>query len=70
MVSSSVKITATIHSIIIFILVSLPLTYRLTNRLLGGFIGKLADPSGCPTHLGLFVHSLVFGLIIYILMGY
>lgn len=70
MVSQSVKITATIHSIIIFILVSLPFTYRVTNRLLGGFIGELADHSGCPTHLGLFVHSIVFGLIIYILMGY
>ena len=70
MVSSSVKINATIQSIIVFILVSLPCTYKVTNNLLGGIIGKLADSHGCPTGLGIFVHSLVFGLIIYGLMVY
>ncbi len=70
MASTALKISATIQSIIIFIVVSLPFTYRLTNRLLGGIIGKLADASGCPTTLGLIVHALVFGLIIYCLMGF
>jgi hypothetical protein len=37
--------------------------------LLGRFIGKLADDSGCPTPLGLFIHAIVFGLIIYGLMN-
>jgi hypothetical protein len=69
MASSSVKISATIQCIILFILVSMPMTYRLTNHLLGGIIGSLADPHGCPTGLGVVVHSLVFGLITYILMG-
>jgi hypothetical protein len=66
--STSKKINATIQSIIIFVLVSLPFTYKITNSLLGGFLGKLADASGCPTPLGLFIHSIVFGLIIYSLM--
>jgi hypothetical protein len=70
MASTTTKISATIQSIIVFIIVSLPFTYRLTNRLLGGFVGKLADPSGCPTALGLFIHAIVFGLIIYALMGF
>lgn len=70
MVSSSVKINATIQSIIVFLLVSLPFTYKITNRLLGGIVGKLADSHGCPTGLGLLIHSLVFGLIIYGLMVY
>jgi hypothetical protein len=70
MVSTALKISATIQSIIIFIVVSLPFTYKLTNRILGGIIGKLADASGCPTGLGLFVHAIVFGLIIYVLMGF
>jgi hypothetical protein len=70
MASTSVKISATIQSIIVFLLVSLPFTYKITNSLLGGIIGRLADPSGCPTMLGLFVHSLVFGLIIYGLMTF
>jgi hypothetical protein len=70
MASTALKISATIQSIIIFIIISLPFTYKLTNRLLGGIIGKLADASGCPTGLGLFVHAIVFGLIIYLLMGF
>jgi hypothetical protein len=69
MAALSLKISATIQSIIVFLLVSLPFTYKLTNKLLGGIIGRLADASGCPTDLGLVVHSLVFGLIIYCLMG-
>lgn len=69
MVSSSTKMSATIQCIIVFILVSLPLTYKITNHLLGRIIGQLADSHGCPTHLGIFVHSLVFGLITYCLMG-
>jgi hypothetical protein len=70
MASTSLKISATIQSIIVFLLVSLPFTYKLTDRLLGGIIGRLADASGCPTFLGLVVHALVFGLIIYGLMTY
>ncbi len=70
MVSQSVKLSATIQSIIIFIIVSLPFTYKLTNRLLGEIVGRLADSSGCPTTMGLIIHAVVFGLIIYALMGF
>ena len=63
-----VKITATIKSIIVFIIVSLPMTYKITNSLLGGIVGKLADSHGCPTTTGLLIHAIVFGLIIYALM--
>ncbi len=66
--STATKISATIQSIIVFLIISLPFTYKLTNGLLGGIIGKLADESGCPTTLGLVVHSLVFGLIVWGLM--
>lgn len=68
MVSTSLRISATIQTIIVFLLISLPFTYKVTNRVLGGIIGKLAEPSGCPTFRGLFVHSIVFGCIIYSLM--
>jgi hypothetical protein len=67
--SISQKISATIQTIFVFILVSLPFTYKLTNRVLSGVLGQLADSSGCPTTLGLLIHSIVFGLIVYILMG-
>lgn len=68
MASTTLKISATIQSIIIFLMVSSPFTYKITNGLLGGIVGKLADSSGCPTTIGLLIHSLVFGLIIYGLM--
>jgi hypothetical protein len=70
MASTSIKIYATIQSIIVFLLISLPFTYKLTNGLLGGIIGKLADSAGCPTTLGLFIHAIVFGFIIYGLMSF
>jgi hypothetical protein len=70
MASTEVKIYATIQSIIVFLIISLPFTYKLTNGLLGGIIGKLADSTGCPTTLGLFIHAIVFGLIIYGLMSF
>jgi hypothetical protein len=70
MVSQSVKLSATIQSIIVFIIVSLPFTYRLTDGLLGGIVGRLADSSGCPTTIGLVIHAVVFGLVIYALMGF
>lgn len=70
MASLSVQISATVQSIVVFLIVSLPFTYKLTDSLLGGIIGRLANSSGCPTTLGLIVHSLVFGLIVYALMEY
>ena len=62
------KIYASIQSVILFLLISAPFTYQMTNNYLGGILGKLAEPSGCPTTLGLFVHSIVFGLVVYGIM--
>jgi hypothetical protein len=53
---------------VLFLLLSAPFTYRCTNSLLSGVVGRLADSSGCPTKLGLAVHTLVFGLCVYGLM--
>jgi hypothetical protein len=66
--SSSFKFYATLQTVIVFLIVSLPFTYKITNGLLGGIIGRLADSYGQPTTLGLIVHTIVFGLIIYGLM--
>jgi hypothetical protein len=63
------KLNATIQSVIIFLLVSLPFTYKITNGILGGITGRLADSSGSPTGRGLFIHAIVFGLLIYGLMS-
>lgn len=48
---------------LLFIVVSHPMTYNLTNSILGGIIGPLASPSGCPTTVGIIVHSIVFVLL-------
>ncbi len=58
------KVSATIQSILVFYIISHPVVYRLTNSLVGG----LANSSGCPTPMGLIVHSIVFGGIVYGLM--
>ena len=68
MASLSTQISATLQSIVVFLIISAPMTYKITNGLLGGLVGKLADSSGCPTTVGLIVHSIVFGLIVYGLM--
>ena len=62
------KQSATLQAVLLFFLISNPFTYRLTNGLLSGLTGRLADPSGCPTSLGIVVHSLVFGVIVHALM--
>jgi hypothetical protein len=62
------KQAATLQAVLLFFIIANPFTYRLTNSLLGGLIGRLSDPSGCPTSTGLIVHSVVFGLIVYGLM--
>ena len=62
------KQSATLQAVLLFFLITNPMTYRLTNSLLSGLTGRLADPSGCPTSLGIVVHSAVFGAIVYALM--
>lgn len=68
MVKLTQKQAATLQAVLLFFIIANPFTYRLTNSLLGGLIGRLSDPSGCPTSTGLIVHSVVFGAIVYGLM--
>ena len=53
-----------IFSAFIFILVIHPNTYMLTQKVLGGLLGNIADKYGCPTSLGLILHTLVYILLI------
>ena len=62
--SSSMKWQITFFSAFIFLLVVNPYTYQLTQRLLGGIFGKLAESNGCPTCLGLFIHTIVYILLV------
>lgn len=50
---------------VIFLLVANPYTFKLVQYLLGNIIGKIADKnSGCPTILGLFIHAIVFMVLV------
>ena len=54
----------TFFSALIFLLVVHPMTYKVTQKLLGGVLGKIAEPSGCPTTLGLALHTIVYILLV------
>ena len=62
--SSSKKWQISIFSAFIFVLVIHPYTYMFTQKLLGGIFGKIADGSGCPTFIGLILHTIVYILLV------
>jgi len=62
--SSYMKWQITIFSAFIFILVIHPYTYLLTQKLFGGILGKISELNGCPTTLGLLLHTVVYILLV------
>jgi hypothetical protein len=54
----------TLFSAFIFILVIHPFTYKVTQKFLGGLLGKIAESNGCPTARGLALHTLVYILLV------
>ena len=59
-----IKWQISLFSALIFLLVVHPMTYKLTHKLFGGILGKIADPSGCPTTIGLALHTIVYILLV------
>jgi hypothetical protein len=49
-----------------FFIVANPETFRLVRRVLGSWV---ATPTGCPSTMGLLVHTLVFVLIVWGMMN-
>lgn len=68
MLTVSKKLRITLLSVFIFLLVSAPVTYKLTNSIFGGTAVMCSNGGSCPTGFGLVLHTLVFGLITYALM--
>jgi len=62
--SSYKKWQISIFSAFIFILVIHPYTYILTQKILGGCFGKIAESNGCPTIIGLIIHTIVYILLV------
>ena len=61
------KVQTALIAALVFYIVSSPITYSLTQSMLGSLV-HVADHTGCPTGVGLFVHTAVFGVVTYILM--
>ena len=63
-VSSRQKWLISILSAIIFIIISMPILYKFTNKICPGIL----DINGTPTIMGICIHALVFMLITRIIM--
>jgi hypothetical protein len=63
MASSSEKWNITLFSAVIFLLVVNPYTYKLTQSLFGNILGSIAI-NGCPTMVGLALHTIVYILFV------
>ena len=63
MPSSSQKWQITLFSALIFLLIVNPFTYKLTNSLFKGLLGPISV-NGCPTFVGLVLHTIVYILLV------
>lgn len=58
-----------LRTAILFIIVSSPFLYKLVNQTVGKLFGfSIASTSGCPTYGGLFLHTVVFALLLRAIM--
>jgi hypothetical protein len=64
----ALKAKYSFYSALVFFLVANPETYKILQKVLGGVIGEIASVGGCPTPLGLFLHTIVFFFVILGLM--
>ena len=60
------KFIISVISGLTFFIVANPETFRLVRRVLGSWI---STPTGCPSTLGLLVHTLVFILVVWGMMN-
>lgn len=65
--TSGDKWTISILAAILFIIVSLPFVYGLTDSLFSG-VGLSTTSVGGPTLTGIFIHALVFMLLLRLLL--
>jgi hypothetical protein len=57
------KLLISVFSLLLFVIVSLPEMYKLTNKIFGRW-KPTCDSKGCPTTYGFFIHSIVFFLLV------
>lgn len=61
------KLATSAIAAVVFLFIAAPSTYRLTDKIFGNK-SALVGFGGRPTLLGLLTHTVVFGLIVYLLM--
>jgi hypothetical protein len=66
-VNMALKAKYSFYSTLVFFLVANPETFKLTQRVFGGFL-TVANSQGAPTPSGFFVHTFVFFLVLWGLM--
>ena len=60
------KFVTSLISGLTFFIIANPETFRLVRRVLGP---RIATPNGCPSTMGLLVHSVVFILVVWGMMN-
>jgi hypothetical protein len=63
------KLMAALTAGLMFFIISNPFVYQLVDKVVGGLLGDIASPGGCPTTWGLIVHSAVFAAATYYGIG-
>lgn len=61
------KLMYSLIAAFVFFIISHPIIYGLTDRIFG-VVGVSTSIAGCPTTVGMVLHTLVFALIIRMLM--
>lgn len=60
------RVVYSLQAALLFALVASPFMYNLVQTLLGRFV--TVAKGGCPTMAGLLLHSVVYGILVYLLM--
>ena len=64
-INKGIKIKHSLYGTLIFFLVSSPVLYAIMGSILGT---KIANKEGCPTNIGILLHSFVYFLILVAVM--
>lgn len=60
------KLLYSLQAALVFLVISSPFMYKTTQMIFGKLFAVAVN--GCPTISGLLLHTVVYGLIVYILM--
>jgi hypothetical protein len=62
------KMQISLYSAVLFLVISSPQLYKFTDKIFSTLGVDLADLNGCPTTQGLLLHTIVFGIVVYLSM--